>query len=212
MREIAAQAGVAVGAPYYYFKRKEEIVHEYYLRLESDAVQHSDSLCKKTKSFTKRLQETISFKLEQLSSDRSLAKVLAKIAADPDNELSPFSSTTREIRHRTIEMLNSLAEGSDVRCAKKILQELPKLMWLLLMGVIFFWIHDRSKEQRNTRRLVELSTQLLDKVLWLSSLPLTGSVNTIAVKLVQVIFDSFEAAQTTSKEDENPSGRRNKRE
>jgi AcrR family transcriptional regulator len=196
MREVAAGAGVAVGATYYYFKSKEEIVHEYYVRLEAEATEHAHSLRGEAKPFKVRVKEAIEFKLGQLAPDRSLAKVLARIAADPDNQLSPFSYETRDIRHRTISMLGSLCEESDVQCGKDLRPLLPRLVWLLYMGAIFFWVQDRSPNQRNTHKLVELVTGLLDKVLWLSSLPLTGSINRLVSEVIETIFASFEVGES----------------
>jgi AcrR family transcriptional regulator len=193
MREIAAHAGMAVGASYYYFKSKEEIVHEYYLMLEADAEAHTRALCSEIRNFRDRVRAAIEFKLRQLGPDRSLVKVLARIAADPDNPLSPFSRQTSEIRNRAITMVGLVCEGDGVQCSALVRPVLPRLVWLLYMGAIFFWIQDRSVNQSSTRTLVDLTTTLLEKVLWLSSLPLTGSINRLVVELVGTIFDSFEA-------------------
>lgn len=193
MREIAARAGMAVGASYYYFRSKEEIVHEYYLMLEADAEAHTRALCAEVTNFRDRVRGVIEYKLRQLLPDRSLVKVLARIAADPDNALSPFSRETSEIRNRAIAMVGLLCEGDEVQCGALVRPVLPRLVWLLYMGAIFFWVQDRSINQSSTRKLVDLTTSLLEKVLWLSSLPLTGGINRLVVELVDTIFDSFEA-------------------
>ena len=191
MRDIAMRAEVAVGAAYYYFKKKEDLVHEYYLMLEEGSLLEVAKLCETTQSFKARVRGIIAHKLQQVTADRSLAKVLARIAADPDNELSPFSRETQHIRERAIQMMEQLCEGSDLRCGADLRPHVARLTWLFFMGMIFFWIQDRSPSQKQTERLLDIAVNLIDKVLWLSSLPLTGAINRLTIELINTVFDAF---------------------
>jgi AcrR family transcriptional regulator len=191
MRDIAAKAGVAVGAAYYYFRKKEDLVHEYYLMLEEGSSAEAVRLCAATTSFKARIRGIISFKLHQVTPDRSLTKVLARIASDPDNQLSPFSRETQHIRDKAIRMMEQLLEGSDLKCGTELRPHAARLIWLLFMGMIFFWIQDRSPFQKQTEKLSEIAVNLTDKVLWLSSLPLTGAINRLTIELTNTIFDAF---------------------
>lgn len=191
MRDIAAKAGVAVGAAYYYFRKKEDLVHEYYLMLEEGSAAEVVRLKNSTSSFKARITGIISFKLHQVTPDRSLTKILARIASDPDNELSPFSRETQHIRDQAIQMMEQLAEGSDVKCGSELRPHVARLIWLLFMGMIFFWIQDRSPSQKQTEKLSKIAVDLTDKVLWLSSLPLTGPINRLTIELTNTIFDAF---------------------
>jgi AcrR family transcriptional regulator len=191
MRDIATKAKVAVGAAYYYFRKKEDLVHEYYLMLEEGSAAEVAKLCASTTSFKARVRGIITFKLHQVTPDRSLTKVLARIAADPDNELSPFSRQTQPIRDQAIRMMEQLVEGSDLKCGAELRPHVARLIWLLFMGMIFFWIQDRSPSQKQTEKLSDIAVSLTDKVLWLSSLPLTGPINRLTIDLTNTIFDAF---------------------
>ena len=52
--------------------------------------------------------------------------------------------------------------------------ELPRLLWLYQMAIIFFWISDDSKGQARTLRLLDTSLSILLALLKLSSRKLPG--------------------------------------
>ena len=61
---------------------------------------------------------------------------------------------------------------------------LPKLLWLYQMGLILFWIYDRSKSQRRTHQLREKSLGLLVTALKLARFPLLRPLRRKVVELV----------------------------
>jgi hypothetical protein len=62
--------------------------------------------------------------------------------------------------------------------------ELPELLWLYEMGVVLFWVHDRSAGCRRTRMLVDRTVPLLDRVIGLSRLRLLRPVTREIVQLI----------------------------
>ena len=65
MRDLAAQAGVALGATYYYFRTKEDLVFDFYRRLQSESEEATHEVFKKTTSFEERFRALTLTKLEQ---------------------------------------------------------------------------------------------------------------------------------------------------
>ena len=55
---------------------------------------------------------------------------------------------------------------------KDLAPHLPKLLWLYQMGLILFWISDRSPDQVRTRQLRDKSLSLLVTALKLVGFPL----------------------------------------
>jgi len=55
---------------------------------------------------------------------------------------------------------------------------------------VLFWIHDKSKGQRRTGRLMERSVDLIVKLVQLASLPLLGSVRRAAVGLLHELQEA----------------------
>jgi hypothetical protein len=55
------------------------------------------------------------------------------------------------------------------------------------MGLILFWLYDRSEKQQRTHTLMEKSLGLLVTLLRLSGLPLMKPVRKTALELVETI-------------------------
>jgi AcrR family transcriptional regulator len=190
MRDIAEAADVAVGASYYYYSTKEELVLAYYEDACSRDTEFAAQLVTKVSGFKERFSLFLQYKIAQLSENRCFMNILARSAANPEDPLSPFGPQTKHIRDDAMQLLSSLIEGSDLKAAEKFKPYLPGLLWLYMMGSIFFWIHDRSKGQAITNKVIEFSVSLVTQLLWLSSLPLTDPINKIALRLFDLVLES----------------------
>lgn len=190
MRDIADAAGVAVGASYYYFRTKEELVLAYYEDACSRDSEYVDQIVGKTTSFAERFTSFMRYKLDQLSENRGFMNILARSAANPEDPLSPFNDNTKHIREEAIDWMTTMIEGSDVKVSAKLRPYLPGVLWFYMMGIIFFWLHDRTENQKASDTLLHLSARLVMQLFWLSSLPLTGKINEMIAKLFDVILES----------------------
>lgn len=188
MRDIAEQAGVAVGAAYYYFQTKDELVLAFYCSLQAQVNAHLTAITKDA-DFGRRFTGLLQFSIGQLAPYRSLVVVLARSASEPANPLSPFSPRTREVRTQAIAAVEQCLEGSNLKVAPSLVQHLPKLLWFYQMGVLFFWSHDNSSAQKRTQQFISLSLSLLTKLLPLSRLPLMRDLSQSVVKLIQLVED-----------------------
>lgn len=168
MREIARRAEVATGAAYYYFPSKEAIIMAFYwqTQIEFDATfleplsEHRD--------LAGRIRILIELKLRQFQPYREFLGALFRSAGDPASPLSPFSDETRDIREQSIGHFRVALEGADVKLPADLSTHLPSLLWLYMMGIILFWIYDRSARQTRTRILLEKSSDLIAKAIKLS--------------------------------------------
>ena len=61
-----------------------------------------------------------------------------------------------------------MVDGSTARLDPELRKELPELLWLGWMGVVLFWVHDKSPGQRRTRRLIDGAVPLVDRLVALS--------------------------------------------
>jgi AcrR family transcriptional regulator len=187
MRDIAAKAGVALGGAYYYFSSKEAIVLAFYHEMQEGS--HEDIL--KAMAGHKKLKDRIRCVLEKrfelLVPNRKFCDALFRHAPDHDDPLSPFSEETRPIREGSIEHLRIALEGGDVKVPADLKTQLPYLLWLYQMGIILFWLYDRSPGQQRTEKLLEKSLGLLVTLLKLSGLPLMKPVRKTALELVETL-------------------------
>ena len=72
--------------------------------------------------------------------------------------------------------------------ASSLWPRLPEPLWLLHMGVVLFWVHDRSPGQERTLALMAGAVPLVDKLGRLSRLPVVRGV----VNDVVALLDSFD--------------------
>jgi len=190
MRQIARRAGVAVGATYYYFKTKEELVLGYYADSQQAAeARHQESLAQDW-DFKRRMTEIVTHRLELLRPYRGFISVLAR-RIDPQHAISPFGAQTRELRQRAIQMISEAMAHSGLKPSRTLAPHLPALLWLYQMGIVFFWIHDASPAQQNTHRLLEVSLGVLLTAIRLSKNPLMRKTNKGLAQLMELIEETL---------------------
>jgi AcrR family transcriptional regulator len=98
MRAIAAKAGVATGAAYYYYPSKEAIVMAFYRRSCDEMQAGIHQALQGVSGLEDLLYELICAKIKYFQPNREVLRALLRNGADPRHPLSPFSSETREIR------------------------------------------------------------------------------------------------------------------
>src|SRR5215472_3423434 len=76
MRDIAAAAGVATGAAYYYFRSKEELVMAFYVRTADEARGLIPAQLGHSRDLGKRIHAIIDTKLDQFAQHRRLMVAL----------------------------------------------------------------------------------------------------------------------------------------
>ena len=71
MREIAAAAGVAVGAAYYYFDSKDALVMAFYAQAQDEMAAALDEILKESGTFEQRLRGIIGQKFAYFAPNRA---------------------------------------------------------------------------------------------------------------------------------------------
>lgn len=187
MRAVADRAGVSLGNAYYYFASKEHLVQAFYDDIQ---VQHAARVAPalgRTAVFADRLSAALLTWVDVAAPYHAFAGQFFKVAADPASPLSPFSGESGPAREASLATYRSVVEGSDVKVTRDLRAELPELLWLLQMGVVLHWVHDRTDGQAATRELVARVVPLVDKVVRLTRLPGVKSVVADVIALVQAL-------------------------
>ena len=189
MRAIAKRAGVSLGNAYYYFGSKEHLIQEFYHRTHEQHVA-AVAAAPTPDSLKARLLTLMRLKISTLEPYHEFAGELFKTAAHPRSALNPFAPGSDPVRNASIAVFQELVDSSKQRIPKDLKKELPYLLWLYHMGVILYWIHDSSKEQVRTYRLIDLTVDLLDRLISLASNPLMRPVRKRALHLVQELQEA----------------------
>ncbi|MEO8027286.1 MAG: TetR family transcriptional regulator [Bryobacteraceae bacterium] len=188
MRDIAAKAGVATGAAYYYFASKDAFVLAFYEKSALEMAPLLEEALASSSDLRKRLAAILDVKLAYFAASRRLLKALAA-HVDPEHPLSPFSEATKAIRDQDIACFALAVSGSKTRVAADMDSALPRLLWMYQMGVILYWIHDRSADQERTRALIDKSLGIIVRLIQLSSLPLMSPVRRQALELYRLVAE-----------------------
>ncbi|WP_061249721.1 TetR/AcrR family transcriptional regulator [Leptospira alstonii] len=186
MRTIAKKAGLAVGASYYHFKTKEEIVLEFYGTTQEEANIQNIEFCKTDSDLKARVKNIVRFKLGQFIGYEKFLHVLSRNGGDPNHPLSPFSKETRQIREDAISLFRDAISDSKNSFSSDLKQDLPFLFWLFQLGVIYVWLFDQSAHKRKTELLIDKGLDLIFQLLKLSSLPIFRSVRKSALSMIDL--------------------------
>ncbi|MFI9153952.1 TetR/AcrR family transcriptional regulator [Streptomyces sp. NPDC053367] len=161
MRAIAKEAGVSVGNAYYYFEGKEHLIQGFYDRIAAEhraAVR--DVLARET-DLEARLAGVLKAWLDVATPYHEFAVQFFKNAADPDSPLSPFSPESEHARAEAIGVHREvLAGATKTKVPDELRDILPELMWLSQMGLVLYWIFDRTAGRERSYKLAERGARL----------------------------------------------------
>jgi AcrR family transcriptional regulator len=189
MRDIAADAEVATGAAYYYFRSKEDLVMAFYVRTADESREVLPQQIDRSRDLKKRLRTIIDHKFEQFAGHRALLVGLVRIGIDPKHPLSPFGKETQAMRDESVEFFRRAIEESSTKVTSDLRGDLPRLLWMMQMGLILFWLFDDSRDQRRTRLLTDGTLDLAVRLVQLSSLPLMGPLRKRVLSLLRTVDD-----------------------
>jgi AcrR family transcriptional regulator len=195
MRDIAKGSCQAVGAAYYYFKTKEEIVAEFYNRCLIDFEVQSRKIISETDDLEERLRRILVEKFKQLSPHRKFLIALTGSALNPSSPLSPFGPGTKTVRDNTIEIFKEALGGVHFKIPPALGPSLPRLFWLYHMGLIFFWMNDNSPGQAKTLSLTQQSLKIILELLKIARLPLMGAL----LKPITGLMQEFMPEESSAK-------------
>jgi AcrR family transcriptional regulator len=174
MREIASEAGVALGLTYHYFPSKEALVMAYYERVQREHHIVAHEQLAHTHSLRDRLAMLFETKLDILKDDRKLLGALFRYTGNPDHPLSFLGKATAPLR---ADCMTLFAEAlGPERLPDDLRELLPLALWALHMGVLLYFLYDSSPNLKQTRKLVNGSVELTASFLKLAKFPLLRPV------------------------------------
>ncbi|WP_328873395.1 TetR family transcriptional regulator [Streptomyces sp. NBC_00287] len=161
MRAIAQEAGVSVGNAYYYFEGKEHLIQGFYDRIAAEhQVAVREVLARET-DLEARLAGVLRAWLDIATPYHEFAVQFFKNAADPDSPLSPFSPESEHARVEAISVHRAvLAGATKTKVPEELRDVLPELMWLSQMGLVLYWIFDRTPGRERSYKLAERGARL----------------------------------------------------
>lgn len=176
MRAIAQQAGVSTGSAYQYFTGKEHLVLAFYERSQVEHAAAAEAALAKSADFQQRLYGVLTARIDTMEPYRDFAASFFRTAADPGSPLSPFSAESGPARQMSTALYAEALAGSGEKVPPPLRAELPGLLWLFQMGIVLFWVHDRSPASRRTYLLIDRTVPLVVRLVGLARYRLLRSL------------------------------------
>ena len=161
MRAIATEAGVAPSNAYYWFASKDQLVQEFYRRIQ---VQHRERCAAALAgggTLSERLLAAEWAAIEVMAPFHGFGTAFVGTAIVPGAAASPFSEESTGARELSMAIYRDVVEGASPAVPTKLRAVLPDLLWLAHLGVTLHWVVDPTPGQRRTRLLVERSVAML---------------------------------------------------
>ena len=176
MRAIAERAGASLGSSYHYFPSKEHLVLEFYRHTHVLHAAAIAPLLAREKDLATRLRGTIRAVVVTCEPFHAVAGSIFSTVANPASPLNPFGAAARPLRDEVIQLYADVVSKSDARIPSDIMEMLPLTLWLYQMGILYFWIFDRSPGRLRTLEIIDETTELIVRLIGLANLPvLRGS-------------------------------------
>jgi len=190
MRVIADRAGVSLGSSYHYFPSKEHLVLEFYRHTHELHRGVIAQLLSRERDLGARLLGAVRAIVVTLEPYHAVAGSIFSTVANPTSPVNPFGSTAKSLRDEVIAMYAEVVRGSDARIPADVAAELPLLLWLYQMGILYFWIFDRSPGRLRTLEVIDQTTDLIVRLLSLANLPVLRGSRRRVLALIRGIAES----------------------
>jgi AcrR family transcriptional regulator len=158
LREIAKEAGVSVGLLYRYFPSKQAVIIALYDELSQDFARQAASM--KPGKWRDRFLFALETSLRVLQQHRlTLRALIPVLVGDPDDGV--FADGTSFSRLRVQRVFEDAVVGSTDAPKPQLAAALGRLLYLVHLAVLLWWLLDKTPKQRSTDVLVGLTEQLL---------------------------------------------------
>lgn len=158
LRDIAKEAGVSVGLLYRYFPSKQAVVIALYDELSADYARQAEAMA--PGKWRDRFVFALRTSLGVLEPNRVALRALTPVlVGDPNDGI--FAATTAFSRLRVQSVFEAAIKGASDAPSSPLAESLGRLLYMIHLAVLLWWLLDKSPRQRATASLVALTEHLL---------------------------------------------------
>jgi AcrR family transcriptional regulator len=188
LREIAKEAGVSVGLLYRYFPSKQAVLTALYDDLSQDFARKAQTM--KPGKWRDRFLFALRTSLAVLHPHRTALRALIPVLVGDPND-GVFAPATTFSRERVLSVFQNAVSGSDDSPKLSALSALGRVLYLVHLAILLWWLLDRTPAQKATTGLVALTEQILPSAALALRLPPIRKFVVSLDELVQgALFDS----------------------
>ena len=191
MRDLAKEGELGLGALYYYFKSKEELVLVFYERINDQAREKFLPKLEEFPNLSEAVRAFLNLKLELLKPHRDLLRVIIKEAVDPKSPLCPLNPESAQPLNTSVGIFESMVERYE-RLKSEEKQQRARVLWMAHMAVLGYWVHDRSDQFEATEEVIETAVSFLKMSQLLMKVPGMGGFRSRLGEHVDRLFPQGE--------------------
>jgi len=192
LREIAKAAHVSVGLLYRYFPSKQAVIVALYEELSRDFARQAAAM--KPGRWRDRFLFALGTSLRVLQPHRTTLRALIPVLiGDPEDGV--FAEGTAFSRVRVQQVFEDAVAGAADAPTAPMAAALGRLLYLVHLAVLLWWLLDKTPQQRATHALVSLTAQLLPSAALTLRLP---SVRRFVIALDALIREGLFGAAATA--------------
>jgi AcrR family transcriptional regulator len=189
MRAVAERAGVSLGSSYHYFASKEHLVLEFYRHTHQLHLIAVAPLLARERDLAARLRGVMRAVVVTCEPFHDAAGSIFSTVANPSSPLNPFGPTSKPLRDEVIQLYAQVVSGSNARIPSDLGEQLPLLLWLYQMGILYFWIFDRSPGRLRTLEVIDETADLIVRLISLANLAILRGSRRRILGLVKSIAE-----------------------
>jgi AcrR family transcriptional regulator len=161
LRDIAKDAGVSVGLLYRYFPSKQAVILALYDELSAEFARQAADM--PVGRWRDRFVFGLQVSLRVLEPNRvALRALIPVLIGDPEEGI--FAASTAFSRLRVQGVFERVVTQATDAPRSPIAEALGRLLYMLHLAVLLWWLLDKTAGQRATRALVSLAHQLLPSI------------------------------------------------
>jgi AcrR family transcriptional regulator len=161
LRDVAKRSGVSAGLLYRYFPSKRSVVLALYDQLSDTFARDATDMA--PGKWRDRFLYALETSLRSLGPHRVTLRALVPVMVG-DVEEGLFAQSTAFSRLRVQAIFERAVAGATDAPAPKLADALGRLLYLVHLGVILWWLLDTSSGQRATHGLLALWRRMLPSV------------------------------------------------
>jgi AcrR family transcriptional regulator len=190
LRDIATDAGVSVGLLYRYFPSKQAVILALYDDLSAEFARQAADM--PPGRWRDRFLFGLQVSLRVLEPNRvALRALIPVLIGDPEEGI--FAASTAFSRLRVQGAFERAVTQATDAPRSPLAEALGRLLYMIHLAVLLWWLLDRTAGQRATRALVSLAHQILPSIALTLRVP---AVRRFAISADELVRDALFAAPT----------------
>jgi AcrR family transcriptional regulator len=190
LRDVATRAGVSAGLLYRYFPSKRSVVLALYDELSDAFAKEAAGMPAGT--WRDRFLYALETSLRTLGPYRVTLRALVPVMVGDVDE-GVFAQSTAFSRKRVQAIFRAAVVDASDAPTSKLAEALGRLLYLIHLGVILWWLLDKSPGQRATQGLLSLWRKMLPSATLAMRLPIVrAAIQSADMLFGEALLDGLE--------------------